>query len=72
MVQVDEGKVVKAGSLIENNDPRVKPEYKRVRVVEVLGGYAYYQSAKRRAKIALNRIFNDGKPRRQGYSVVTR
>lgn len=58
---------IKKGTVLVNNDPRANGAI--VTVTEVLGGFAWYLARTRRAKIALGRIYSDGKKRASGYSV---
>lgn len=58
---------IKKGTVLVNNDPRAKGA--TVLVTEVSGGFAWYQARTRKAKIALHRIYQDGKTRASGYSV---
>jgi hypothetical protein len=69
-------------SWIKDNDPRRAndPPYKVESIVESIvwrpedGAnvvtYAVFQGKKRRQSVRLDRIFDDGKPRSNGYNVV--
>lgn len=60
--------MVQPGMKLRDNDPRFKGRV--VTVKSVLGDYAQYQAGKRTAKIRLDRIYDDGKERKSGFSVV--
>jgi len=61
--------MIKAGSILKDNDPRVQDGIRLV-VVKVEDGRALCQRGQRTVKIRLDRIFADGKPRRSGFDVV--
>lgn len=66
---------IKVGDRLQSNDPRddgkiivVKAVYKERTSKKY---YAIYQAGVRKAKLRFDRIFTDGKKRRQGYSLIT-
>ena len=62
--------LIKEGTLLKNNDPRVEGTAAAViRVLKVDREYAYYHTGQRHAKIRLDRIYPAGSTRKQGYSV---
>jgi hypothetical protein len=62
------GIMLKAGQVLYDNDPRYLG--RKVEVVRVEGAYAVCMCGPRQAKVRLDYIFSDGKPRRSGYSTV--
>lgn len=65
---------VKKGSWIKDNDPRSKDNpSKEVLAIEDVRGtkYAVYKAGKRKARIRLDRIFQDGAVRKVGWTLVT-
>ena len=61
---------IKVGSVLINNDPRARePEVVVTRVFPAPWLAVDYQSRTRRATVSLDRIFVDGKSRRQGYNL---
>jgi hypothetical protein len=64
--------MVQVGDTIKDNDPR-GPNRMLVIVAFDSPGYvraARHPAAKRQSRIALKRIFDDGKTRRHGWNVV--
>lgn len=63
---------VKVGTILRNNDPRKAGE--EVKVIAVLfretAWFAVYQGKGRKNGIRLDRIYNDGVVRNNGWSVV--
>lgn len=60
--------VIRVGSTLETNDKRTPGH--RVTVIGVDKTYATYQAGVRKARIRLDRIYTDGKPRSQGWNLV--
>ena len=58
---------VQAGTILRNNDPRVGDV--QIQVSDVSGGFAIYYTT-RKNRIRLDRIFDDGRVRCAGWSVV--
>ena len=58
---------VQVGTILSNNDPRKQSA--QIQVAAVGAGYAYYYTT-RRNRIRLDRIFDDGRKRSTGWSVV--
>lgn len=70
---MDRTKNISIGSKLESNDPRTLGKTVRVESVELgLDGewYAVYQAGYRKAKIRFDQIYNDGKKRAKGWSLV--
>lgn len=65
---------VQAGTILSNNDPREQAASGeggvQVTVTAVSGGYAIYYTT-RKNSIRLDRIFDDGRKRAVGWSVVS-
>ena len=59
--------LVQKGTVLSNNDPRVGDV--QIQVSDVSGGFAIYYTT-RKNRISLNRIFDDGRTRCSGWSVV--
>jgi len=59
--------LVQKGTILRNNDPRVGEV--QIQVVEFSGGYAIYYTT-RKNRIRFDRIFDDGRKRCAGWSVV--
>jgi hypothetical protein len=57
------------GQVLYDNDPRYRG--RTVEVVSVEGPYAICKCGPRHVQIRLTNIFDDGEPRRSGYSTVT-
>ena len=57
-----------AGQVLYDNDPRYRG--RKVEVVRVEGSFAICKCGPRRMQIRLVYIFDDGEPRRSGYSTV--
>jgi hypothetical protein len=60
--------MLKAGQILFDNDPRYRG--RKVEVVRVEGTFAICKCGPRQMQIRLSYIFNDGEPRRSGYSSV--
>jgi hypothetical protein len=61
--------MLKAGDVIKDNDPRMKD--RKLTVIAVGDDHAICDAPlKARVSISLKRIFDDGKTRRTGFSVV--
>lgn len=58
---------VQVGTILSNNDPREQSA--QIQVAGVGDRYAYYYTT-RRNRIRLDRIFDDGRKRSTGWSVV--
>ena len=65
--------IVKAGDIIKNNDPRQSDRYEEVIHVRQIGGkvFAVYDAGQRKARINTDRIYNDHKPRKTGWQLVS-
>jgi len=73
--------LVKTGDVIQNNDPRwvgTLREVKRVDISRATGNncatgdnYAVYNAGQREAKINTVHIYNDGKKRRTGWTLIS-
>lgn len=62
---------IKIGDKLRNNDPRKNGEIVTVTgVVRGSNEYVTYRAWTRKAKIACDRIFTDGKDRHQGYNLL--
>jgi hypothetical protein len=59
---------LKPGQILHDNDPRYRG--RKLEVVRVEGSYAVCMCGPRQLKVRLDYIFNDGKPRRSGYSTI--
>ena len=59
--------LVQKGTVLRNNDPRVGDV--QIQVAEVSSGFAIYYTT-RKNRIRLDRIFDDGRTRCSGWSVV--
>jgi hypothetical protein len=57
-----------AGQVLYDNDPRYRG--RKVEVVRVEGTFAICKCGPRQMQIRLAYIFDDGEPRRSGYSSV--
>lgn len=70
MVQIAGGAsaTIEIGTRLKNNDPRKNGEI--VTVTFVKGDYVWYHTGKRKAKIALDRIYPSNKATARGYSLV--
>jgi hypothetical protein len=62
--------MLKPGTILKDNDPRV-PEGMKVVVICNEGDRVLCQRGSRQVRIAADRIYTDGKPRKSGFSVVT-
>ena len=60
--------MLKAGQVLYDNDPRYRG--RQVEVARIEGACAMCKCGPRLVKIRLEYIFDDGKPRRSGYSTV--
>jgi hypothetical protein len=60
--------MLKAGQILYDNDPRYRG--RKVEVVRVEGTFAICKCGPRQMQIRLAYIFDDGEPRRSGYSTV--
>jgi hypothetical protein len=60
--------VLKAGQVLYDTDPRYRG--RKVEVVRVEGAYAVCMCGPRQVRVRLDHIFNDGEPRRSGYSTT--
>ena len=60
--------MLKAGQVLYDNDPRYPG--RKVEVVRVQGSFAICKCGPRQLQIRLAYIFDDGEPRRSGYSTV--
>ena len=60
--------MLKAGQVLHDNDPRYPG--RKVEVVRVEASRAICKCGPRQMRIRLSAIFNDGEPRRSGYSTV--
>ena len=60
--------MLKAGQVLYDNDSRYPG--RKVEVVRVEGSFAICKCGPRQMQIRLAYIFNDGEPRRSGYSTV--
>jgi hypothetical protein len=60
--------MLKAGQILYDKDPRYRG--RKVEVVRVEGTFAICKCGPRQMQIRLAYIFNDGEPRRSGYSTV--
>lgn len=59
---------LKTGDVLKDNDPRTNGA--TVEVIAVGDTHAICKRGPRRVEIALTRIFNDGKSRRTGFTVM--
>jgi len=64
--------VVKAGDIIKDNDPRFD-RYAEVLHIRQFGTkvFAIYEAGQRKARINIDRIYNDDKVRRTGWQLVS-
>jgi hypothetical protein len=60
--------VLKLGQVFFDNDPRYRG--RKVEVIREDGLFAICKSGPLQVKVRRDRIFNDGQPRRYGYSTV--
>ena len=58
----------KVGQILHDNDPRYRG--RKVEFIRVEGSYAVCMCGPRQVKVRLDYIFNDGQPRRHGYSAA--
>lgn len=65
--------VVRAGDVIKDNDPRRPDKYVEVMSIRQIGKkvFAVYEAGQRPARINVDHIYNDGKARRSGWTLVS-